>query len=51
MKEDKPTYEAFYSKNRRSKLKIDRLLENDGFRNGFEFYFKESADLVCFCWG
>jgi PAS domain S-box-containing protein len=48
MKEDKPTYEALLKKIEDQEIENRRLLENEGFRNGFEFYFKESADLVCF---
>jgi hypothetical protein len=40
MKEDKPTYEAFYSKNRRSEIENRRLLENEGSETVLNFILK-----------
>ncbi|HLF51917.1 PAS domain-containing protein [Flavobacterium sp.] len=47
MKEQKPTYDYLLNKTKDQELEINRLLEHKESINNFEFYQKESQDLVC----
>lgn len=47
MKEGKPTYEELSKKMKDQELEINRLLEYKESINNFEFYLKESQDLIC----
>ncbi|MET0760687.1 MAG: PAS domain S-box protein [Flavobacterium sp.] len=47
MKEKKPTYDYLLNKIKDQELEINHLLEHKESINNFEFYQKESQDLVC----
>ena len=47
MKDGKPTYEELLKITQLQELEINRLLKDDRLITNFEFYFKESVDLVC----
>lgn len=47
MNEGKPTYEELIKKIKNQELEIDRLLGHKQSIDNFEFYLKESQDLIC----
>ncbi|WP_269684382.1 PAS domain S-box protein [Flavobacterium lacustre] len=47
MSEGKPTYEELIKKIKNQELEIDRLLGQKQSMDNFEFYLKESQDLIC----
>lgn len=47
MKETIPTYEELKKTVKDQELEIDRLLNQNHSLNNFEFFFKESLDLIC----
>ena len=47
MNEGKPTYEELIKKIKNQELEIDRLLSQKQSMDNFEFYLKESQDLIC----
>ena len=47
MNEGKPTYDELIKKIKNQELEIDRLLGQKQSMDNFEFYLKESQDLIC----